>query len=180
MTVPEASAHFGMTTVRINTILHHPDALKIMAALQSQAADKLSDVGARLQGYANEMLSTKVEILRTTKNENLKDRIASDILDRAGYGPRQKIDINATNRFILPQKAAEGLTSALSESDRIGEIDYRQFTGKDLSAGGLKPNQLESGAGVSSRPLEVPEQPSMVGSASPPDSPDSLEARKIA
>jgi hypothetical protein len=178
MTVPEASEKYRMTTVRINTILKHPDSIKIMAALQSQAADKMSDVNARLQQYANEMLTTQVELVRTTKNEGLKSKIAADLLDRAGYGPRQKIDINATNRYILPAAAAAGLTTALNESDRIAEIDYRQFTAKNLSH---EAKSLESGAGESARPIEVAEPHDFEAvSASPAASPETNNARRIA
>lgn len=178
MTVPEVSERRRMTTVRINTILKHPDAQKILAALQSQSADKLSDVNARLQQYANEMLSTQVELVRTTKNEGLKQKIAADLLDRAGYGPRQKIDINQTNRFIMPAAAASAMTGALLEADRVADLDYSSFTGKDLSNPG---KSLESGAGESTRPMELSEQQDHEAiSASPVASPAYIEGRKIA
>lgn len=177
MTVPEAAIEYRMTTVRINTILKHPDAVKIMAALQAQAADKLSDVGARLQAYSNEMLTMKMEIVRTTKNEGLKDKIASDILDRAGYGPRRQIDLNAKVGMTFPASVAGALVGALKESDRIAEVDYKQFTGKNLTAPVVT---LESGAGESSRPMEGTENPDhSADSASPAASPE-MGARKIA
>lgn len=178
MTVPEAEKEFNMTRVRIYSILKHPDAIKIMGALQAQAADKLSDVGARLQSYANEMLTTKMEVLRTTKNEGLKDKIASDILDRAGYGPRRQIDVNANAVFSFPASVAGALVGALKESDKIGEVDYRQFTGKNLSAPIIS---LESGAGDSSRPVdEIENLVHSANSASPVASPENSSIRRIA
>lgn len=177
MTIPEAEIEYGMTRVRIYSILKHPDAIRIMAALHSQAADKLSDVGARLQSYANEMLTTQVEIVRSTKNEGLKSKIAADLLDRAGYGPRRQIDVAGTVGISFPASIAGALVGALKESDKIGEVDYRQFTGKSLSA---PVASLESGAGVSSRPMEGTENSDhFADSASPVASPETL-ARKIA
>lgn len=178
MTVPEAEIEFNMTRVRIYSILKHPDSIKIMGALQAQAADKLSDVGARLQSYANEMLTTKMEVLRTTKNEGLKDKIASDILDRAGYGPRRQVDVNGNVGISFPAGVAHALVGALKESDKIGEVDYRQFTGKNLSAPVIS---LESGAGDSSRPVDETENlVHSANSASPVASPENSSIRRIA
>jgi hypothetical protein len=58
----EIAAKYKMHQVYVNVILTHPDSLQILAALQALNADKLMDVNARLQGYANEMLSGQVEV----------------------------------------------------------------------------------------------------------------------
>jgi hypothetical protein len=156
----EIAAKYKMHQVYVNVILTHPDSLQILAALQALNADKLMDVNARLQGYANEMLTGQVEVFRTTQDKRLKVRIAQDVLDRAGYGPRQKIDINAAHRFVLPSAAAMGIASALQEDQRVADIDYSQYTGqRDLVPA------LESGADLRSQPRS--EQPETVASASP-------------
>lgn len=175
-TTKELELKFRMTTVHINNILRHPYSLQLLSAMQAANADKMTDVSARLQGYANEMLNVKLEVLRTTKDNRLKDSIASDMLDRAGYGPRRQVDVNAGFRFALPQSMAEALGSALSESDKIGDVDYSQFTGKRL---GSSATALEGVEAVDARPVDsVVAEPNQDTGASPGNSP--AELRKTA
>lgn len=169
-TAKEIALKYKMHQVYVNRILTHPDSLIILGALQALNADKMSDVGARLQGYANEMLTGKMEIFRSTGDMRLKNSIATDILDRAGYGARQQVDLNQTMRFVMPAAVAAQVAGALDESQKIGEVDYRQYTGRRLDESRAA---LESGASV---PLPVSqaelEQAESVTSASPGASPE--------
>lgn len=149
-TPKELSMKFRMSQVHVNNILKHPDSQKILSAMQASAADKQTDVSSRLQGYANAMLDVKIELVRTTKDNRLKDSIASDLLDRAGYGPRRQIDVTAKGRFAVPVEMAMAMSGALAESDRVADIDYSQFTGKRLTNNAPA---LESGEAVVSTPI---------------------------
>jgi hypothetical protein len=149
MTPKEISERYKISQVYTNVILTHPDSLIILGAMMALNADKQTDIAARLQGYAHEMLTGKVEIFRTTGDKRLKDSIASDILDRAGYGSRQKLDLSATHRFVLPAAAAIGLTSALQESQR--EVDYSTYTQRRLGQGaaGLESGEIQAAGDLS-------------------------------
>lgn len=172
-TAAELSQRYRMHQTYINVILTHPDSIYIIGAIQALNADKMTDINARLQGYANEMLSMKIEVARTTSDKRLKDAIASDLLDRAGYGARQRIDLNALHRFAVPSAQASLISQALDEDKRVATVDYTQFTQRKLGEGAL-----ESGGLLPATPL--PEQ-QLVTSASPGASPDALSAeRKIA
>jgi hypothetical protein len=170
MTPKEIALKYKMHPTYVNVVLTHPDSVIVLGALAALKADKATDIGVRLQGYANEMLTGKMEIFRTTSDLRLKDRIASDILDRAGYGSRQQIDINATNRWIMPAAAAAEVSQALDESMKVAEVDYRQYTGRRLDEGRAA---LESGpAATSPVSQSVPEQPETVDNASLGASPE--------
>lgn len=172
MSSAEIAEKYRMGTGYVNVILTHPDSLYVIGAIQALNADKLTDINARLQGYAHEMLTKKVEIMRTTADKRLQDSIASDILDRAGYGARRQIDLNASLRFAMPAEQASLVSQALSEDNRVAVVDYRQFTGRKLNDAGA----LESGAEPSSR---LPEQQT-VSSASPGTSPEATASQEEA
>lgn len=164
----EIAAKYRMSQVYVNVILTHPDSLIILGAMQALNADKMTDINARLQGYANEMLTGQVEVFRTTLDKRLKVQIAQDVLDRAGYGPRQKIDLNASHRFVMPAAAAMAISSALDEDKRVATVDYTNFTGRKLGEAALE-------SGVLSGPQVRSEQPEPVTSASPDASSESPE-----
>jgi hypothetical protein len=171
-TPAEIAAKYRLHSGYVHIILTHPDSLVVIGAIQSLNADKLTDVNARLQGYAHEMLTGAIEVFRTTADKRLKVAIAQDVLDRAGYGSRQKIDINAAHRFVLPAAAAMGISQALQEDRRVADIDYSQFTGRKLGQ-----SALESGVLASSQPGS--EQPQAVASASPDASPELAEPEQM-
>jgi hypothetical protein len=171
MTAAELATKHRLHQVYVNVILTHPDSVQIIGAIQALNADKLTDINARLQGYAHEMLSMKVDIARTTADKRLKDAIATDLLDRAGYGARRQIDLSALHKFVMPQAQAALLTQALDEDNRVATVDYTQFTQRKLGEGALESAELDR------RPL--PEQQLPV-SASPADSPDAPLHEKVA
>lgn len=158
MTAGEISRKYQMAQTYVTAILVHPDSIIIIGAIQSLNADKMTDINARMQGYAHEMLTMKVDIARTTADNRLKDSIASDLLDRAGYGARRQIDLNALHRFAVPSAQAGMIATALDEDKRVATVDYTQFTQRKLSDGAL-----EGGAFASSPQNE----PLPVASASP-------------
>lgn len=147
MSSKEIAERYKMSEVRVSAIVTHPDSIVVLSALLSLNADKQTDISARLQGYSHEMLTGKVEIFRETSDLRLKNAIATDILDRAGYGSRQQVDLNASMRFVMPLAQAAAVTQALDESNRVSAVDYRQFTGKKL--GEQAQAALGSGASVS-------------------------------
>jgi hypothetical protein len=144
MRTKELAEKYDTTESWVSRIIHHPDAEHLLAVIMGQVADNLTDPRARLQGYAHEALNVKVELLRTSRNDALRDRIATDFLDRAGYGAPQKLEINDHKTFSLDPETSAKLSGALDAARRVSSVDYKRF----LVRGGGAP---EAGPGEESR-----------------------------
>lgn len=143
MRTKELAEKYDSTESWVSRIIHHPDAEFLLAAIMGQVADNLTDPRARLEGYAHEAINVKVELLRTSRNDALRDRIATDFLDRAGYGAPQKIDVNSHSTFSLDPETSAKLSGALDAARRVSTVDYKRF----LVRGGGAP---EAGSGEES------------------------------
>jgi hypothetical protein len=176
LTGKEIALKYRMSEAWVSVVLTHPDSIVMLGALMSLNADKQTDINARLQGYAHEMLQGKVDIFRTTKDNRLKDSIATDILDRAGYGARQKLDVDSTHRFVVPASAALAMSNALSESQRVATVDYTQHTGRKLGQPALESGVQGSTPGFA----QELEQLEVAVSASPDASPAHSVELKLA
>lgn len=129
MTNTELADKYQLSARHIWLIIHHPFSDVLKAALLSQIADNLTDPIERIRSYTHEMLDIKVQLVRDPGTAKvLKDRIASDILDRAGYGARKTIDINKPQAPQLPAPLVERFTNALEASQRVRSLPYDQFT----------------------------------------------------
>lgn len=161
----EIAARWEYSTAQVANVLGHPDAQTILSTILAMQAEQLSSIDSRLKAMAPEALNVKVEILRNPEvSPAVRDRVASDILDRAGYAPKQKIETEHNHRILMPAQAATGLKEALEASRRVAVMDYTVHL--------QKPD-----AEVAASHLQVTEVGHLepVGGASPTPAPSSLE-----
>lgn len=141
MRVFEIAEKRGLSQVRVSTILNHPYAEVLFGALMAQMADHLTDPVERMKAYAHEMIDVKVQMVRDqTTPKVLRNSIAGDLLDRAGFGPRMKVDHTHAKpaQPSVPPEALPRIAGALSDLKRVAEIDYAPYVaGKEGVGGGL-------------------------------------------
>ncbi len=122
----------------IGAILNHPDAQYLMSTVSSMSADRLTDVNERLIHAAPEALNTKVELMRHSKMDTVRDKAATDLLEMAGYGkkrqerlpqliaPTAPVQNIQQNVFVMPAHAATSLAETLKEAQRVSLVDYSE------------------------------------------------------
>lgn len=112
-TVTEAAEATGFSIARLSVVKNSPEGAAILARMTSDIiAGASQDVQARIQGTALEAFEKVKEVMRTGKEENAL-RSAFDILDRAGFKPRE-VQIQA--RMEVKGDAAGELLTALREA----------------------------------------------------------------
>jgi hypothetical protein len=124
----EIAEKYDITTTRVGIILNHPDSTKLYVSLLSDTADGMSDPRKRIEGYAHEMLDLKVGLVRDPgQKAGLRNAIATDLLDRAGYGERKHIEIDTKHSIQMPANLAERLGAGLAAAASRREIPYTSF-----------------------------------------------------
>lgn len=165
----EIAAKYSVNLARISTIIHHPYAEIILGAIAGEIAERITDPVERIKSYAHEAITTKVNIMRDPQTPRaVRNHVASDILDRAGYGARRQIDISATSRFEMPQPVADRVAEAASMFKKVREVDYTAYV--------EHPSQGSESSTVPALPASdsAPEQR---GEASLADSPASRDSK---
>jgi len=109
-----------LTETRVSVILNHPDALTLISLLVSHAAEDLLDIKTRIRAHAGEALDTVVQVMRVSKNDNLRSQNAFKLLEMAGYGAVEKKEIEHSVKF--EKETGERIAEALAES-----ADYEEF-----------------------------------------------------
>lgn len=106
-------------------ILAHPDSQTLISSIQAMQSQKLLSMEQRFAILAPQALNTKVALMNDPgTHAGVRDRIATDILDRAGYAPKRHEERDVRVRFEMPAQAATGLRAVLEESNRVAEVDY--------------------------------------------------------
>lgn len=128
-TILEIAEKYEYNPVYVRTLTRHPDAVTIMSLVLGARADKMMDMASRVEALAPEALTVKVDLMRTSANPVLRDKIATDFLSMSGYGERKKIETSVKHEhsFVVPAQAATGLRAALDESKRIASLDYSKY-----------------------------------------------------
>lgn len=125
LTALEIAEKAGYKSVgRVLQILAHPDAQTLLSTVLSAAADRVVDVNERLVHLAPEALNVRVELMRNSKSEMIREKVSSDILDRAGYTPKRKVEVTDSRNLTLPSAAAQRLAAAMEEACRVETVDY--------------------------------------------------------
>ena len=112
-----------LTEARVSIILNHPDASAIMARIVGAAADKLG-VSERLQAVAPEMLEHTLGVIRTTHNDALKLKGAFALLDRAGFTPTHKVEVNDQRSTAAAPAILQRLVDVMAESNALHAEAY--------------------------------------------------------
>lgn len=162
--IREIAERHEYTESRVSIILSTPDAQTILSTIMAVASERIIDVSERLKYLAPEALNVKVDIMRNATSMTLRDKAATDILDRAGYGARTKIDATVSHSLVMPAQAATGLAAALSEANRVGDLDYSTHLAKPLAAEAMA-SSLMLGTGHSEASEVSPPSPSASGLA---------------
>lgn len=136
MRTKELAEKYGWAESRISVVLHHPDAEYFLGEVMGTMADRMADPVERMKSFAHEMVNVKLEIVRDSETPRaLKNDIASDFLDRAGYGARKKLDIDTKHSVMIPAASAARLADALDASRRVATIDYSAYIAPKLLEG---------------------------------------------
>lgn len=141
----EIAERYGVQQGRVSVILNHPYAEMLLGELLSVSADRIADPVARMQAFTHEMINVKLELVRNPEtHQTLRNDIASDFLDRAGYGVKRQIDAKVEHSFRVPAAAASRLVEALDESNRIQDVDYSQHVVRSRVAPELQEGEVLS------------------------------------
>lgn len=92
LTLKEISQITGYTESRVSIILNDDRAAIDRNELAGVMQEKVMDVRVRLEMLSNEALSEVVNQMRASQDENIRQRAAFSILDRAGYGKVSKVE----------------------------------------------------------------------------------------
>lgn len=120
----------------VSVLMNHPDAQTLMTTILSMSADRVTDIDERLKHLAPEAMNVKVELMRNSRLDTIRDKAASDILDMAGYGKKRSevktgnggtTVINSGPTFIMPAQAATGLLKVLEEANQVKGMSYDGF-----------------------------------------------------
>lgn len=168
----ELAEKYDMDPSRVSVILGHPFAERIMGAIFATLSERVADPIERMRGHAHEMVDIKLEIVRDkTTPKFLKDKIASDWLDRVGYGARKQLEITDRRAPTVPTEAMGRLSEALVEARKVPVVDYQRYLRNVARQGGQDTTQDLSGedSGIN------PSQSGEASLTSPPQPPASEE-----
>jgi DNA-binding transcriptional regulator YiaG len=90
---------------------------KIMDTHADYAAKCEDPVRAELDKVKVEAMRENIRLMRNGESERIRQASAWDILDRAGYKPRDVVE--QTTRVVIDGKQAEGLRAALEDLGKI-------------------------------------------------------------
>lgn len=175
----EIAAKHDYSPVQVSRVLRHPDAQYLIGAMMGKLADRITDPVERLKTYAHEAINTKISLMRTSENEGLRNQIATDILDRAGYGSRRQVDVNETLKFEMPAETADAVRTAAHEARRAATADFSRFLSRVTQEGesaGSQPVLPEPGPATHLLSAAGGGSPRLASGASPGDSPETEEA----
>jgi len=110
----------GLTPSRVSIILNDPRADLDRKQFARKVVDRVQDVQLQIALHAEEALEEIVDEMRTSTNEQIRQKASLAILDRAGYTPiRKELKVEAQ----VPQELIGAMQEVLSEIEAI-EADY--------------------------------------------------------
>lgn len=166
----ELAEKYDMDAARVSVIIGHPFAERIMGAIFATLSERVADPIERMRGHAHEMVDIKLGLVRDTATPRfLKDKIASDWLDRVGYGARKQLEITDRRAPAVPFEAMGRLAEALVEARKAPVVDYQRYmrnlgrqegqdTSLDLSGEDSGINPIQSVEASLNSPPQPPDQ----------------------
>lgn len=130
MSNEEIGRHVGLSASRVGQILADPRGVQEVRAAVDAVAANLQDVTQVFKKYSPEAANELVRQMREgTKEDEVKRKAATAILDRAGYTPIQKhLNIHTT----IADEVAARMEAAMREEAAI-EADYEVLDPDDES-----------------------------------------------
>lgn len=129
---PNIAAETGLSEQYVSIILNDPRGKITIDKLRARVADSIDDVQARLHLLANEAVDEIADELRSSGNEQLRQKAAFGILDRAGYTAIQRKVVAHTS---VPESVVQGINAVLAEEREIEatyeivEAEYKEIEG---------------------------------------------------
>ncbi len=116
---------------RVSTIRNHPDAQGLLAKLTSDHINSLTeDVGQCISAAAKEAFLVNMELMRESKSDIVRQRSAFDILDRAGFKPKE---VQVRQKVVLEKGAGEEIRTGLQEAyAQIQELPQMENAAEQL------------------------------------------------
>lgn len=170
----EIAARYNYGQAQVARILAHPYTEVIEAALMGKMADDLTDPIARMRAYAHESIDVKVQIMRDPATpKTLKNIVASDFLDRVGFGARKVVSLedNRDKEAPVPSQLMERFTNALEKSNEVRKLGFGSFVKQGEGAVAVKDGSQDEGGALPSASGDS-------GGASPAGGPRTLEQRE--
>lgn len=121
----------GISYNRISIIINDPRAQFELREFAARAAEHVADVHSMIRFAAVEAFQEIMDEMRNSKNENVRQRAAFGILDRAGYTPVQK---HLVGRTELPAGLAERVEETSRELKEI--VGASRFVAPEASGEG--------------------------------------------
>jgi predicted transcriptional regulator len=124
----EIAEKLGVSESHVSVILNHPETQDLKNQLTTDYVVALTrNTRTRIEAAANEAIDKVVALMRHGKSEQVQQRSAFDILDRAGFKPRE---VHVNTNINLNREDAQMLTDALHETVRevetFEEASYRE------------------------------------------------------
>jgi len=118
----EVAEYMGLTESYVSIMFSHPYSRKIVRAIIGSKAGEVTDIRTRLE-YHSALLLERVATMAATEDDIAKvTTVTFGLLDRAGYGAKQKIEVDSRRTSVnmnLDAGTAHRLATALDESVAI-------------------------------------------------------------
>jgi hypothetical protein len=133
----EIAEQLGCSESHVSVILHHPETQELREKLTTDfVAALMQNTRTRIEGAANEALTKVIDLMRHAKSEQIQQRSAFDILDRAGFKPRE---VHVNTNINLDREDAMLLSQALAETkmdlEDLDAASYREFEAESNDGG---------------------------------------------
>ena len=110
----EIASVTGYGEAWVSVIINHPDAQPLLAQLTTDhVAEIATDVRSMIIGAAREAHLKVIDLMRNAKSERVQQLSAFDVLDRAGFKPKEVIQ---HEKIDLGDKGAQEIADALRET----------------------------------------------------------------
>lgn len=128
LTLKEIAQKYGKHYETLQRLRAHPYTEILLAEMHSAKMDAMLDPMTRIKNAANEMVNTKLEIVRDpTTSKQLRNVVATDLLDRAGLTAPKRSEAKVEHTFSLPQSMAARLVAGLEESQEVQPASYDRY-----------------------------------------------------
>lgn len=118
----EIAEIMGWSESKVSVTLNDDRAAVDRNELAGDIQEKVQDVHLRLQMISNEALDEVIDEMRHSSDENVRQRAAFSILDRAGYG---KVNKHVVARSPVSDEVVDRLEETLEEIEELEEgVDY--------------------------------------------------------
>jgi hypothetical protein len=111
----------GLSAARVSVILNDQRAEIIREEIGEKIVDSITDVTMRLRLLSNEAVDELADELRHCEDVRVRQKAATEILDRAGYS-RYQGEILPSQDF--GEEAAERIEKAVGEISLVEGVDY--------------------------------------------------------